>query len=174
MPLSPAAMDLKPLCQEAFDEIRAAYPTRTLRYQPHGELAGEWDAARLRQLVSNLLGNAIQHGAGTGSVELSVSAEGRDVVIAVHNQGAPIPADALSTIFDPLVRGLSPELRKQRRAGSIGLGLHIAREVATAHGGVIGVTSSADAGTVFTVRLPRRRAPAPAAAPLRAPSEGSP
>ena len=158
MPLSPAAMDLKTLCGEVIDEMRAAHPARTLRFQPHGDdLTGDWDAARLRQVVSNLLGNALQHGGGSGPVDLTVSAEGPNVNIAVRNDGPPIPHDALGTIFDPLVRGTSPELQKQRRPGSIGLGLYIAREVATAHGGSIGVTSSADAGTVFTVRLPRHR-----------------
>jgi signal transduction histidine kinase len=63
----------------------------------------------------------------------------------------------MATIFDPLVRGDSaPESRKHRRPGSIGLGLYIAREVAVAHGGTIDVASSAEAGTVFTVTLPRR------------------
>jgi signal transduction histidine kinase len=110
-------------------------------------------------VVSNLLGNAVQHGADTGPVELSVRGEDPDVLLAVRNGGPPIPPDALPTIFEPLVRGASsPELQKQRRPGSIGLGLYIAREVVTAHGGTIGVTSSAEAGTVFTVRLPRHSA----------------
>jgi signal transduction histidine kinase len=158
MPLTVAPTDVGGVCGEVVDEMRAAYPKRTLRFEPRGELSGEWDAARLRQLVSNLLGNAIQHGASDGPVDLSVAGEGEEVVIAVHNGGAPIPPDALATIFDPLVRGSTPELQRQRRPGSIGLGLYIARAVATAHGGTIDVTSSAGAGTTLTVRLPRRRA----------------
>jgi signal transduction histidine kinase len=156
IPLSPEAMDLKRLCQEVVEEMRAAHPTRTLRFQPPGgDLTGTWDAARLRQVVSNLLGNALQHGGG-GPVDLTVSAEDADVHVAVRNEGAPIPHDDLATIFDPLVRGSTPDSQNQRRPGSLGLGLYIAREVATAHGGSIDVASSAEAGTVFTVRLPRR------------------
>ena len=155
MPISRAPMDFRWVCQQVVDEMRTAYPTRTLRFQPHGDLSGEWDASRLRQLVSNLLGNAVQHGATDGPVELSIAAEGDQVVLAVRNGGRPIPADAVGTIFDPLVRGMSPELQKQRRPGSIGLGLYIAREIVTAHGGAIDVKSS-EAGTVFTVHLPRR------------------
>ena len=150
--------------------MRAAYPTRTLHFEQHGDLTGAWDAARLRQVVSNLLGNALQHGAGTGPVELSARDEGSHVLVEVRNDGPPIPPDALPTIFDPLVRGLSPELKRQRRPGSIGLGLYIAREVVSAHGGAINVKSSEQAGTIFTVRLPRRRGPTAAegAAPARA------
>ena len=162
MPLSPAAADLNGLCQEVVDEMRAAHPTRTLRFQPHGgDLTGHWDAARLRQVVSNLLGNALQHG-GRGPIDLTVSAAGPNVEIVVRNEGPPIPVDALPTIFDPLVRSTTPDAQKKHRLGSIGLGLYIAREVAAAHGGTIDVTSSAETGTMFTVGLPRRRQPRPA------------
>ena len=159
MPLSPAPMDLGPLCREVVDEVRAAHPAQAIRFEAGGDLTGDWDAARLRQVVSNLLGNAVHHGAGAAPVDVSVTAETSSggVRLAVRNGGPPIPPDALPTIFDPLVRGQSPDAEKRRRPGSIGLGLYIAREVVTAHGGTIDVSSSAEAGTVFTVRLPRRR-----------------
>ncbi|HEX8521566.1 MAG TPA: HAMP domain-containing sensor histidine kinase [Tepidisphaeraceae bacterium] len=155
MPLSPAAMDLKPLCEEVVDEMRAVYPGRVLRFQPQGDLTGRWDAARLRQVVSNLLGNAVEHGGGSGPVELTVSAAGGDVQVRCHNGGPPIPPQSLPTIFDPLVRGATDEVQKQRRPGSIGLGLYIVREVVAAHGGDIRVRSTTEAGTEFTIRLPR-------------------
>ncbi len=121
----------------------------------HGDLVGKWDADRLRQVVSNLLGNAVHHGAGGGPVDVTVTAEGGDVRVAVRNGAPPIPPADLPTIFDPLVRGSSQRTEKQRRPGSIGLGLYIARQIAGAHGGDIVVTSSWATGTVFTVRLPR-------------------
>jgi signal transduction histidine kinase len=160
MPLSPAAMDLTRLCHEVVEEMRVAHPTRTLRFEPPpGDLTGNWDAARLRQVVSNLLGNALQHGGVDGPVDLTVGTGtgGGDVHVAVRNEGPPIPRDDLATIFDPLVRGSAQDARR-RRPGSIGLGLYVAREVVAAHGGRIDVTSSAETGTVFTVHLPRRRA----------------
>jgi signal transduction histidine kinase len=158
LPVEPQRMDSRPLCQEVVDEMRSAFPTRTLRFQPHGDdLTGEWDGARLRQVVSNLLGNAFQHGGEGTPIDLTLSAHGDHVRISVRNEGPPIPRDAIATIFDPLVRGdAAPESRKYRRPGSIGLGLYIAREVAVAHGGTIDVASSAESGTVFTVTLPRR------------------
>jgi signal transduction histidine kinase len=158
MPLSPVAMDLENLCKEVVEETRAAYPTGKVGFQAHGDLTGEWDAGRLRQVLSNLLGNAVQHGGGTGPVELSARGEGSHVRLAIRNGGPPIPPDAMPTIFDPLVRVSSPESQKKRRCGSIGLGLYIAREVAIAHGGDIDVKSSEEGGTVFTVCLPRNRA----------------
>jgi signal transduction histidine kinase len=69
-----------------------------------------------------------------------------------------VSADAVATIFNPPARGLSPELQKDRRPGSIALAPYLAREVVTAHGGTIDVRSAAEEGTVFTVRLPRRAA----------------
>lgn len=159
LPVSLAHVDLKAICQEVITEKRAAYPKRTLRFDAQGDLTGQWDAARLRQVVSNLLGNAIQHGAETGPVELSVRDEGSEVHLSVRNQGPPIPHDALVTIFEPMARGpLSPHSRQQRRRGSVGLGLYIARAVVIAHGGTIDVSSSTETGTVFTVRLPRQPA----------------
>ena len=77
-------------------------------------------------------------------------------MMTVHNDGSPIPAAALSTIFDPLRRIASGDLPRRNRPVGIGLGLYITHQVVTSHGGSIGVTSSADTGTTFTVRLPRQ------------------
>jgi signal transduction histidine kinase len=156
MPVSPAPMDLGDLCREVFSEFRTAHPTRTIRFQSAGDLTGEWDADRLRQAVSNLMGNAVQHGAESAPIELKVKGETSDVVVTVYNGGPPIPPGELPKIFDPLVRGSSAEHPKSNRPGSIGLGLYIAREIARSHGGTIAVSSSQNAGTTFTVRLPRR------------------
>ncbi len=155
MPVSFAPMDLANLCRDVYNEFKAASPTRTLRLQSEGDLTGEWDVVRLRQVVSNLLVNAIQHGAEGGPVEVSVRAQDSDVVLRVHNQGLPIPPELLPTIFDPLVRGAASESPRQRRPGSIGLGLYIVRQIVMAHGGTIDVQSSEEAGTSFTIRLPR-------------------
>jgi len=101
------------------------------------------------------LGNALQHGSPPGPVDLTADGSDPDtVIVTVHNTGEPIPSNVLPTIFDPLVR--APQTVQQRRTpGSIGLGLYIVREIATAHGGTADLTSSADAGTTATMRLPR-------------------
>jgi hypothetical protein len=153
MPLSPARVDLGDLCTDVLNEFEAAHPDRSLRFEPVGDLTGQWDTARLRQVVSNLIGNAIKHGGERGAIDVVARDEGPDVVLTVTNQGRPIAASALPTIFDPFVRATSMH-SDDRRAG-IGLGLYIARQVVIAHIGTIGATSSEEAGTVFTIRLPR-------------------
>jgi signal transduction histidine kinase len=158
MPLVMAPVNLELLGHEVLDEQKGSHPNRSLRFDARGDLTCSCDGTRLRQVISNLLGNALEHGARDGEVELSILSEGPDFVIAVRNQGPPIASDLLPTIFDPLVRDTSPDAQQRRRLGSVGLGLYIAREIVTAHGGTIDVASSAESGTVFTVRLPRQRA----------------
>jgi signal transduction histidine kinase len=158
MPVSPSPMDLSLLGQELYDEFRTAYPKRQLHLQSKGDLRGNWDTDRVRQAISNLLGNAIQHSPETATVELKLSGEKHNVVLVVHNGGPPIPQGELAKIFNPLVRGSSSEHPKANRSGSIGLGLYIARVIAESHGGTIEVTSSEEEGTAFTMRLPREYA----------------
>ena len=156
MPLTPAAADLGRVARAAVDEVRSARSGSSVRFRSAGDLTGDWDAARIRQLVSNLVSNAVQHGSGPDGVDVSVDADGPGVRLSVHNGGEPIPPDALPTIFDPLVRVATEATHRARRPGSIGLGLYVAREVAVAHGGTLDVRSTAADGTTFTVRLPRR------------------
>src|SRR5687768_5876874 len=155
MPVEPARIDLATLCHELFHEFRSAHPNREIRYRCEGDLIGYWDVDRLRQVVSNLMGNAVQHSAQPAPIELRLDGTGIDLILVVHNGGPPIPPGELPKIFDPLVRGSNAEHPKQNRPGSIGLGLYIAREIARSHGGSLDVTSTAEAGTTFTVCLPR-------------------
>jgi signal transduction histidine kinase len=149
IPLTRRPADLRQVCEEAMLEIRAGQPEAVLRFQASGDLRGEWDADRLAQVVSNLVGNAIQHGGGT-PVTLTGQEQSDSVTLAVHNGGAPIPEEVLPFVFDPLARG-----HAESASGSIGLGLFIARAIVSAHGGDIQVSSSTDAGTRFTVTLPK-------------------
>ena len=155
MPLTRSSVDLEKLGRKVFEECCFAYPDRTLRFYPNGDLTGDWDAARLRQVIANLLSNALQHGATEGTVELLIAAEDSTVVLSVHNEGLPIPPEMLTRIFDPFTRHATLESAGRRVSGSIGLGLYIAREVVVAHGGTIAVASTAQEGTTFTIRLPR-------------------
>lgn len=165
MPLTRGHVDLEELCREVIESFRTAHPERTLRFHAAGDIDGVWDAGRIRQVVSNLVGNAIQHGSPDAPIDLSVtlersSSEGSDsqrstVVLRVHNEGSPIPPDVLPTIFDPLKRYATRDSAAQRHQGSIGLGLYIVREIVTAKEGTVEVVSTAEEGTTFTVRIPR-------------------
>jgi len=155
MPLSVAPVDLESLCDEVLDEFRAAYPDRTLHFASAGDLSGQWDAARLRQVLSNLVGNAIEHGDERGAIEVAARGEGSAVLLTVTNRGPVIASSTLPTLFDPFVRVASMP-SSNTRGGGIGLGLYIARQIVIAHGGTIAVASSEETGTVFTVRLPRQ------------------
>jgi signal transduction histidine kinase len=135
------------VCEEVLREIRAAHPEASLRSHSRGAVRGDWDPDRLAQVVSNLVGNAIQHGDGT-PITVTAEQHGDEVTLEVHNGGVPIPAEVLPWIFEPLRRGRS------EGPHSIGFGLFIARAVVLAHGGDIQVDST-DTGTTFTVTLPQ-------------------
>lgn len=150
MPMTRAPMDLAALCAEVVAEIRVTSPTCRWQLEVPRELRGEWDHARLRQLLSNLISNAVQHGDPTSGVTVITAEEGSQVRLSIHNHGSPIPPECLPQIFDPFVRGPN----RGEHAGSLGLGLYIAREVANGHRGTLEVTSALAAGTTFTVLLP--------------------
>lgn len=151
IPLKRERTDLAKVCQEVLLEIQAAHPDAVVRFEANGSLIGDWDSDRLAQVLSNLLGNAIQHGDGS-TVSVAALGGAEHVVVTVHNRGAAISPDARYTVFEPLVRHATDNGGEGR---SIGLGLFIARAIVTGHGGEIGVASSEAEGTTFTVRLPR-------------------
>ena len=122
--------------------------------QLEGDLAGTWDRDRLYQLLANLIGNAVQHGAAQSAIDLRVEGGRDEVEIEVGSRGAPIPPAMLPVIFNAFRKNSTPQLDGTPTAG-LGLGLFIAQQIARAHRGSIAVTSSESAGTVFQVRLPR-------------------
>ena len=150
MPLTIARENAGLVVGQVVDEVRLANPDSVVDFEPSGHLDMDCDGERLKQMVSNLLMNAIQHGDGKGA-RISVQGDESFVVIQVHNQGPVIPEELLPTIFDPLTR------RGSTRPDSTGLGLFIVREIVAAHGGTILVNSSREGGTNFVVRLPRGR-----------------
>lgn len=81
--------------------------------------------------------------------------DANEIVLSVHNEGSPIPFDRQHTIFDPFIHGIAHEQKQVRRAGSLGLGLYIVKQIVDAHGGTMSLQSDAESGTTFTVRLPK-------------------
>jgi signal transduction histidine kinase len=149
-------VDLQRLCDEVVLEVQAAHPEVVVHFEVSGNVTGEWDPDRLAQVVSNLLGNAIQHGGG-GPITLAAHGMDEHVTLSVHNDGNPIPAAVQASVFEPLARGAADDV-----ARSIGLGLFIARAIVAGHGGEIRLRSAHDLGTTFEVQLPRTCASAAA------------
>ncbi len=150
--------DLRAICASVILEMEAIYPDREFRLTCIEALPGDWDGVLLAQVMSNLLGNAVQHGAADSAITLSARREGDWVELAVHNEGAPIPEALIPRLFDRLFQGAMAEGddfdQSTSVATSLGLGLYIAREIVLAHGGTLDVTSDAAAGTNFTTRMP--------------------
>lgn len=158
IPVEREAVNLGQVVRDAVHEFCAAQPECALQVTASGDLTGEWDAARVTQVVTNLVGNAVLH--GTPGTLISVTAEGEptEVVLRVHNYGPPIAEADLPGLFSPY-RRLHAYDTALRESGNVGLGLYIAERIVSAHGGFIGVRSSDAAGTLFTVRLPRAAPP---------------
>ena len=154
LPIEPAPMDLADTVREAIAQACAAQPQCDPRLSVEGDTQGVWDGRKLDQMLQNLIGNALQHGSNNSAVKLTLRGEADSVRLTVHNDGAPIPPEALPTIFDPLVRSADEALNGPTT--SLGLGLFIVKEVVKAHQGTIDVSSNEADGTMFTVVLPRK------------------
>ena len=151
IPIHPSLIDLHALVEETVDEMRSAHPDATVEFFHHGVYMVICDPSRMAQVLDNLLGNALAHGAPGTPVEERIERDNNQAVIRVHNEGLPIPADLLAKIFDPF------EHRETvRDPNGLGLGLYIAHEIVDRHHGTIEVSSSAGCGTTFVVRIPER------------------
>jgi PAS domain S-box-containing protein len=149
IPIERVAGDLRLVVRQGVEELEAAWPERTVRLTVEpGRYEGQWDADRLVQVVSNLGSNALQYSPADSPVSFLLRDGGPELVLEVHNLGAPIPPEALPTLFDPFRRASSG-------GTGLGLGLYIVEQVVTGHGGRIEVQSTAPEGTTFRVLLPR-------------------
>jgi PAS domain S-box-containing protein len=146
--LSPT--DLHTVCREVAEEIGTFATDRKIEVACDGSATGMWDAHRLTQALSNLVGNAVKHGEPGRPIDVRLRADASHAVVEVHNEGV-IPDEIMPTLFQPFAaRG-----DRQRRRDGLGLGLFIARSIAQAHRGDLQVDSSPGRGTTFRLVLPR-------------------
>ena len=151
--LEPA--DLRQVCQAVVDEIRLSKPGQEITLSIEGRAEARFDSDRIAQVLSNLIGNAIQHGT-RGPISVTVLEMTPDAMaIEVHNFGPAIPMGAQAGIFDAFNREATAGLGDRL---SVGLGLFIANQIVRAHGGSIAVRSPDRDGTTFSVVLPRKPA----------------
>jgi len=118
------------------------------------------DRGRLRQLLLNLLDNAIRYTSAGGTISLSAGTEDQMAVIAISDTGIGIPEDALPSIFERFYR---VDKARSRADGGSGLGLAICKHIAEDHGGRMEVESRVDKGSTFRVLLPLQGEPSPRA-----------
>jgi signal transduction histidine kinase len=159
IPIKPKLDDLREVCKTAIENSSAVYPDCSFQFDAEGNLTGSFDSIRLHQLVTNLLLNAAQYRAKDSPVVLSAAGDPKTLTIRVHNLGGVIPEESIEVIFAPLIQLSSKGQDDPRPKTSLGLGLFVAREIASAHGGTITVTSNEKEGTEFTVLLPRTVSP---------------
>jgi sigma-B regulation protein RsbU (phosphoserine phosphatase) len=139
---------LEPVLEQVVDELRTASPRRVIETTFEIMEPVNCDRTRIGQLVSNLIGNALTHGAPDQAVRVGAKTEGGELTLWVANAGEPIPPAAMEKLFEPFFRG---NVRDSRQG--LGLGLHIASQIAQAHGGRIDVTSTPDE-TKFVFTMP--------------------
>jgi signal transduction histidine kinase len=155
IPIERATMSMDKVVHDVVAEIAAAHPRRTFDIDARTGQQGEWDCARISQALTNLIVNAIDHGADGTVVTATVEGGDKEICVAVHNRGAPISAAQLNGIFNPMKTREDAKNGSTGSQANLGLGLYIAERIVHAHNGRLDVESSEAGGTTFTMRLPR-------------------
>ena len=153
IPITPRPTDLDLICRQVIEELQTVHPERTIELASDSDGAGRWDPDRLAQVVSNLVGNAITHSPPDTRVRVTMRGDAATVTLEVSNEGAPIPPEVMTSIFDPFRRGR--DKATGGRSAGLGLGLFISKNIVDGHHGSLTVGSAAERGTTVTVRLPR-------------------
>ena len=158
IPIDPRTINLLEICQHTLDEAKTFHPDRKFELVAEGNLTGTWDGQRIGQAFSNLISNAIQHSSAYSAIRITIIGSTQEITYTVHNEAEVISPKVLRTLFDPIKRFAirPPSEREGPRMQNLGLGLYVVKEIVTAHHGDVSVTSSADDGVTFIVRLPRQ------------------
>lgn len=147
---------------ESMNELARGRGSELRLVAPGGHLDAEVDPRRIRRIVRNLLGNAIEHGEGRPIV-VAVDSNATAIALSVRDYGLGMTEDEVARVFDRFWRA---DPSRTRTIGGTGLGLAISLEDAVAHGGTLDVWSRPDAGTVFRLTLPRTGDAAAVVSPL--------
>ncbi|MCX4617063.1 MULTISPECIES: cell wall metabolism sensor histidine kinase WalK [Streptomyces] len=150
-PLEAQRVDLRRLATDVVEDAGVVAPDRTIRLHADAPVHVCGDAARLQQVLNNLVGNAIQHTPAGTPIDVSLESSGGEAVVRVADQGPGIAQQDLSRVFDRFWRA---EAGRSRARGGSGLGLAIVQAVVHAHHGTVRITSHAGSGTAVTVTLP--------------------
>jgi signal transduction histidine kinase len=141
--------DLADALGDVVAELRTANPGRIVIEEIAVKGRIYCDRGRVQQLLSNLLANALTHGAPDQPVRVEVSVDAGELVLEVSNAGAPIALEDLDNVFLPYWRPATSQ-----PGGGLGLGLYICSQIVKAHGGMLSARSSEGTGTCFVARIP--------------------
>ena len=156
-PLRPTPVELRVLAVDALQGARVVAPDREIDLviaPDAGDLLVRGDDARLRQVINNLMGNALAHTPAGTAVELKLSREGGQAVIEVVDHGQGLDPEQRERVFERFYRADSARTRRADGQVSTGLGLAIVAALVAAHDGRVEVESEPGQGATFRVRLP--------------------
>ncbi|MEC3997777.1 HAMP domain-containing sensor histidine kinase [Actinacidiphila sp. DG2A-62] len=158
-PIGRDPLDLTALAASVVEDAQVIHPERDITLAAAGPAPVTGDAARLQQVLRNLVGNAVQHTPAGTSVHVTVAASAGEVSAEVSDDGPGIAPQDLPRVFERFWRA---EASRSRAYGGSGLGLAIVEAIVHAHGGSVAVSSAVGVGTTVTVRLAARADDAPA------------
>jgi two-component system OmpR family sensor kinase len=170
-PLDLQPVDLSSIAVQAAGSARAIHPARPLTVRAAAPVIVRADAGRLRQVLDNLVGNALQHTPAGTPVAVTVTAGAGHGLLSVADTGPGLSAAQAARVFDRFYR---TDRARSRASGGTGLGLSIAATLVAAHGGTICVDTRPGRGATFVVRLPLAAAAAAGGPADRAPAGGGP
>jgi two-component system sensor histidine kinase BaeS len=152
LPLHREPVDLVDIAADVIAAQRTVADARRVALMPAGDgsVEADVDPVRVREILVNLVANAVRHTQAGGRVTVEVRSLGADALLTVTDTGEGIPPEELDRVFD--------RFHRRSDAGGSGLGLTIVRDLAAAHGGSVEVESEGvpGRGSTFRVRLPRR------------------
>jgi len=147
--LIPKSVDLVAILRHAVEVGEGLPNAPTIKFSPaRGPIRIQADGGRLEQVFVNLLANAVEHAAASPTIDVNVHQSGSTAVVEVRDHGPGIAAHDLPLLFQPYAR------LGKKTSGGLGLGLYLAREIVTAHGGTIEAESKLGKGTAIIVHLP--------------------
>jgi len=156
IPIKRTEAGMGKLVHDAVDEVRTVYPDQSIQIETRADQEGQWDPARISQMLVNLIGNAAEYAPPGTPITVEIGEADDAITLAINNRGPVIRPDRMAGIFNPMKATTAGGTASGGPTGNLGLGLYIAERIVDAHNGRIEVESSAAEGTTFTVYLPIR------------------